>query len=228
MSPLTGDLQTDSTSPFNSESRRQLRREGRGGSLTLEGTVRPCFSSSSSYTQLMARPQFLPHRIYPRSRSCLQGLDQKILLLAINWKTLCTTNKCFKTKSKHGSGFTFHYFAAHRTSYNFPTPGRKGHKSPLSLVPLWPLLIMGADLSSFGETSSDQDFTSTYFLFFAAFVEKVFFSFQSVEISKRERHFITSDLRVPEPCPESWARHSQGDCDSKSFTPGCNQGQDEP
>ena len=59
---------------------------------------------------------------------------------------------------------------------------------------------MGADLSSFGETSSDQDFTSTYFLFFAAFVEKVLFSFQSVEISKRERHFITSDLRVPEPC----------------------------
>ena len=59
---------------------------------------------------------------------------------------------------------------------------------------------MGADLSSFGETSSDQDFTSTYFLFFAAFVEKVLFSFQSVEISKRERHFITSDLRFPEPC----------------------------
>ena len=28
--------------------------------------------------------------------------------------------------------------------------------------------------------------------------------------------------------PVVLTRDSQGDCDSKSFTPGCNQGQDEP
>ena len=31
-------------------------------------------------------------------------------------------------------------------------------------------------------------------------LSRSFFSFQSVEISKCERHLITSDLRVPEPC----------------------------
>ena len=165
--------------------------------------MRPSSSSSfSSYTQLMARPQFLPPQNISQVSKLPSGSRPKNITPCYKLEN-STTNKCFKTKFKHRSGFTFHYFGAHTTSYNFPTPGRKGHKSPLSLVPLWPLLIMGADLSSFGKAFSDQDFTSTYFLFFAAFVEKnekVLFSFQSVEISKRERHFITSDLRVPEPC----------------------------
>ena len=61
---------------------------------------------------------------------------------------------------------------------------------------------MGADLSSLGKAPSYQDNPlDTSLLFLAAFAEKVsIFSFQSVEISKCERHLITSDLRVSEPC----------------------------
>ena len=81
------------------------------------------------------------------------------------------------------SGFMFHYFVAHTTSYNFPTSGRKSHKSPPALVPLWPFLIIEADLSSLGKAPSDQDYLDLLFFSLQCLLSKSFFSFQAVEIS---------------------------------------------
>ena len=131
-------------------------------------------SSSSSYTQLMARPRFLPPQNISLVSKLPSGSRPKNIAPCYILEN-STTNKCFKTKFKNRSGFTFHFsghIQLHTTSLH---QDARVIKAPLSLVPLWPLLIMGADLSSFGKAPSDQNYLEIFF-FFAAFVEQVFFS----------------------------------------------------
>ena len=75
--------------------------------MTLEGTVRPS-SSSSSYTQLMARPQFLPPQNISQVSKLPSGSRPKNITPCYKLEN-STTNKCFKTKFKNRSGFTFHF-----------------------------------------------------------------------------------------------------------------------
>ena len=113
----------------------------------------------------------------------------------------------------------------HTTSYNFPTPGRKSHKSPLSGSLVAFSHHRGRSLLFW---KSPIRITSTSFLFFAAFVEQVLFCFSicwNIQVWKKFDHIWPQSSRA---LSETWVRDSQGDCDSMSFTPGCNQGQDEP
>ena len=75
------------------------------------------------------------------------------------------------------------FIISSRGTYNFPTSGRKSHKSPPALVPLWPFLIIEADLSSLGKAPSDQDYLDLLFFSLQCLLSKSFFSFQAVEIS---------------------------------------------